>query len=96
MNKPASVEDIVCGVSRYLRLNPLASDTLGGITQWWLRSMTVIPEDLGRALALLEGAGLVTAMHAADGQVHYRRTALTASIDAELDRLTAGGGGKDA
>ena len=92
MNETDPVAEIVRALSRYLRLNPLASDTLEGITQWWLKSPNTSQADLLQALARMAQAGVVEASHAADGQVRYRRAALVASVDAQLDRFIAAPG----
>ena len=86
----ASVARLAGSVSWYLRLNPLASDTLEGIAQWWLSGQACSLDDLAGALRELERAGVIEAPHAADGQVRYRRTAPDAHSDAQLDRFIAG------
>lgn len=92
MNRCDSVDEIVRALSRYLRLNPLASDTLKGITQWWLSSHNFSPAALVCALERMEQAGVVESMRAADGQVRYRRAGLNAAVDAQLDRFISGMG----
>jgi hypothetical protein len=91
MNAPHSVEDIVRALARYLRMNPLASDSVEGIKPWWLPDMNVTTGDLERALTWLEREGVIQATHAVDGQVRWRRTALIAEVDARLDRIINGG-----
>jgi DNA-binding transcriptional ArsR family regulator len=90
MNANDPVEEIFRALSRYLRLNPLASDTLEGITQWWLTFDDYSEAQLRQALQRLVDAGVVEAVPAADGRVRYRRSALDASVDAQLDRFIAG------
>ena len=85
-----SVSDLLRAVSRYLRLNPLASDTVEGIRMWWLTGTPAATTDLEQALHQLARAGVVEATRAADGQVHYRRAAVDAAVDAKLDRIIAG------
>lgn len=92
MNVSDSVDEIVRALARYLRLNPLASDTLQGITQWWLSCHDFSPADLARALESMERAGVVESMQAADGQVRYRRSGLNAVVDAQLDQFISGMG----
>ena len=92
MNASDPVDEIVRALSRYLRQNPLASDTLEGITQWWLKSEDLSQADLLHALERMTQAGVVEATSAADGQVRYRRTALNTTVDAQLDRFIAGFG----
>lgn len=89
MNVSAPVARIVGVLSRYLRLNPLASDTLEGIAQWWLRTDDFSMSDLTSALDEMKQAGVIEVANAADGQVRYRRTALDARIDEQLDRFIA-------
>src|SRR5947209_1874389 len=91
MNTSDPVDEIVRALSRYLRLNPLASDALEGITQWWLESEELSQADLvACALQRMERAGVIEFTRAADGQVRYRRTALNARVDAQLDRFIGG------
>lgn len=90
MNANDPVEEIVRALSRYLRLNPLASDTLEGITQWWLTFDDFTEAELQQALQHLVEAGAVEPLHAADGRVRYRRRALSADVDAVLDAFIAG------
>ena len=90
MDVSASVARIAGVLSWYLRLNPLASDTLEGIAQWWLSRDAFTLADLAGALRQMERAGVIEATHAADGQVRYRRTAPDARSDAQLDRFIAG------
>lgn len=92
MNASDPVDEIVRALSRYLRLNPLASDTLEGITQWWLKSKDLSQAELLPALERMAQAGVVESTRAADGRVRYRRAALNATIDAQLDRFIAGDG----
>jgi hypothetical protein len=90
MDASASVARIASALSRYLRLNPLASDTVEGIAQWWLCADAFSPADLAGALRVMELATVIEAVHAADGQVRYRRTAPDARNDAQLDRFITG------
>jgi len=92
MNASDPVDEIVRALSRYLRLNPLAADTLEGITQWWLKAKDLSQADLVQALERMAQAGVVESIRAADGQVRFRRAALNASVDAQLDRFIAGSG----
>ena len=92
MNVSDSIDEIVHALSWYLRLNPLASDTQQGITQWWLSSHSFSQADLVRALERMEQAGVVESTRAADGQVRFRRAGLNAAVDAQLDRFISGMG----
>jgi len=86
------VDEIVRALSQYLRMNPLASDTLEGIAHWWLTAKDVAQADLVQALERMAHAGVVESTRAADGQVRFRRVALNATVDAQLDRFIAGSG----
>jgi hypothetical protein len=90
MNVSVSIAKIAGVLSWYLRVNPLASDTLEGIAQWWLPTDDFSLADLACALQQMEQSGVIEATHAADGQVRYRRAAQNAQVDAELDRFIAG------
>lgn len=92
MNASDPFDELVRALSRYLRLNPLASDTLEGISQWWLKSHDYSQADLQRALEHMARAGVVEATRAADGQIRWRRCALSAAVDAQLDLFIAGSG----
>jgi hypothetical protein len=87
MSESGPDTELVAQLARYLRANPLACDTLEGIAQWWLGADGAIAGELATALKTLERSGIVARSHAADGQVRYRRTGLTAAVDARLDRL---------
>jgi len=89
MNVASSVFRIVGNLSWYLRLNPLASDTLEGIARWWLKADDVSMSDLMNALEHMKQAGIIEATTAADGQVRYRRSGLNVGIDEKLDRFIA-------
>jgi hypothetical protein len=83
----ASAPDLVPELARYLRTNPLATDTKEGITQWWLGLQTSCVESVELALGALERAGLIVAVRAADGRVRYRRVSPDREIDERLDRV---------
>jgi hypothetical protein len=82
--------ELVPRLARYLRTNPLASDTEEGIGQWWLGIGPPELLKLPGALAWLVQAGIVSTVKAADGRVRYRRATIDAVTDARLDRLIAG------
>ncbi len=90
MNANDRIDEVVCALSRYLRLHPFASDTLEGIRQWWLTHDRFHESDLLQALERLRRVGIVESVRAADGRVRYRRTAPDARVDAQLDRFIAG------
>jgi hypothetical protein len=85
-----SIAMVVQRIAGYLRANPQAGDTTDGVAQWWLGRSTVSTELVEQALRWLESEGLLEAVRAADGRVHFRRASLEASIDARLDQLIAG------
>ncbi|MBN8712761.1 MAG: hypothetical protein J0H50_02135 [Xanthomonadales bacterium] len=76
-------------LAAYVRANPRAGDTSEGITQWWLGLPATTGNQVQRALASLQAAGLIEAVGALDGHVRYRRPALDAQADAELDCFIA-------
>lgn len=86
---PAAVSHVACRLARYLRANPLAGDTKEGIAQWWLGFASVPVDVVERALALLQEAGVLETVRAADGRVRYRRVSADAEGDARLDRFIA-------
>jgi Fe2+ or Zn2+ uptake regulation protein len=77
--------DVVCALARYLRANPLACDSLEGISRWWLAAHPVTPEELMRALNWMKEQGLVEEIVAADGRLRYRRRAPEAMLDAAIE-----------
>lgn len=87
MNGTRQVDEIVSALSRHLRISPLACDTPEGIAQWWLPEASPDRRLLVQALDRLVLAGVLEEVHAADGRVRYRRVALSAAVDAELDRF---------
>ncbi len=90
---PQTVSEVVSHLAAYWRTNPLAGDATEGITQWWLGLSLASTELVERALRWMVSDGLLVAVAAADGRVHYRRVSLDASIDARLERLVAGPSG---
>ncbi|MFC4527101.1 hypothetical protein ISN76_10385 [Dyella halodurans] len=86
---PGAVSHAACRLARYLRANPLAGDTKEGIAQWWLGFASVSVDVVGRAIALLQEAGVLETVRAADGHVRYRRVSIDAEGDARLDRFIA-------
>jgi len=76
---------VVCALARYLRANPLACDSLEGISRWWLVAHPVTPEELVQALGWMKQQGLVEELVAADGRLRYRRRAPEAMFDAAID-----------
>jgi len=70
-------------LARYMRANPLASDTADSICRWWLDGDSARMDGLMQALQLMQRQRLVEAVVAADGRLRYRRI----GTDAEFDRL---------
>jgi len=79
-------------LSRYLRDNPHACDTVEGIARWWLGPDAVLDTaTLEAALRWLETYRLIEPLRAADGRVRYRRTDTGAAADTKLDLLAQTG-----
>ena len=87
--EPESESALVRRLACYVRANPRAGDTREGITQWWLGLPAASNNQVERALASLQAAGLMEAVGALDGQVRYRRVALDAQADVQLDSFIA-------
>lgn len=87
--EPESESALIRRLACYVRANPLAGDTREGITQWWLDLPAASSNWVELALAALQEAGLMEAVTALDGQVRYRRVALDARADAQLDCFIA-------
>ena len=87
MSQNASKRELIARLARYLRANPLASDTREGIARWWVGADGVDPAMLDDALAWLVADGVVECMYAADGRVRYRRVTFGGVSDARLDVL---------
>lgn len=87
MHSADDIQTLVCGLSRYLRANPLACDTCEGIKRWWLDTTPAVADSrLLIALDWMVKQGLMERLVAADGRVRYRRTA-RADADALLRLL---------
>jgi hypothetical protein len=91
---PHTVSEVVRRLAAYWRTNPLAGDAKEGITQWWLGLSPASIDLVERALRWMVSKGLLEAVAAADGRVHYRRVSLDAALDAHLDRLIASPSGE--
>lgn len=87
MTDSDAVNTILIELSRYMRLNPLACDTIEGITAWWLNAPDAKEADVLQALDLLQRGGLLQSHRAADGRIRYRRADRTADIEELLARL---------
>ena len=87
MSQNASKCELIKRIARYLRINPLASDTREGIARWWVAADGVDLAILDEALAWLVADGVVESVNAADGRVRYRRVTPSALNDARLDEL---------
>ncbi|MGH7619531.1 MAG: hypothetical protein ACREPM_20135 [Gemmatimonadaceae bacterium] len=74
MPDDAATTKLVRRLSRYLRDNPLASDTPEGIARWWLQMDWVTNgRHLDEAIARLMSSGCVEGVRGPDGRVRYRR-----------------------
>lgn len=60
-------------ILRHLRQNPDASDTVEGITKWWLAG-AYSTHDVRAGLAELVAAGLVTERRGENSHIHYRKS----------------------
>jgi hypothetical protein len=71
---------------RYWRSNPLACDTLEGISQWWLPAgHGATLHEVHAALTSLEERALVEKIVGADGTTHFRLRAEVATRPYLLD-----------
>lgn len=87
MRESAAVITLAEELSRYLRLNPFACDTIEGISAWWLSTRDTNDADLFRALDWLKHGGIIESHDAADGRRRYRRADPVADIDAQMEQL---------
>ena len=78
MNKVFSVnekqEKIAKRILDYLRKNPDASDTLEGITRWWLESERIdrAVDDVSEAINVLLKQGLLKKFERSDGNLMFK------------------------
>ena len=85
MRNNPGIFDVVCALALYLRANPLACDSLEGISRWWLASQVVTPDELEQALGWMRERGLIEELVAADGRLRYRRCGREAMLQAAID-----------
>jgi hypothetical protein len=66
--------DISQEIAEYLRSHPEASDTLEGITEWWLLSQRIYSETkkVQEAVAILIEKGRLVAIKGKDSKIRYR------------------------
>ncbi len=82
------ITSIVKQLSGYWRDHPEASDTAHGILQWWLAPPAKPPQNLLQAaLDWMLACGVVDALHAADGRIHFRRHHAKDGLDARIDAM---------
>jgi hypothetical protein len=75
-NDTLSLRWIVRALAAHWRTNPAASDSAEGIRRWWFPTeKAVAADELGVALAWMQGRALIEALSAADRRVRYRRIA---------------------
>ena len=73
MSADPEFASIVMRLSAYLAMHPQASDTVEGISAWWLAPLRPSsPAAVESALRWMIDRGAVAAISAADGRVHYR------------------------
>jgi len=74
----ARIGSIADQIRAYLGAHPRATDTLEGITGWWLpqQETSVSPDLVQGALDYLEAQGEVVRTRSADGQMLYSSHAL--------------------
>ena len=82
-----SVRKLVYELCLHLRMNPLASDSIEGISAWWLQTRDSEEADLLQALEWLQRGGVIESQSAADGRIRYRRQDPFSDIEAEVERL---------
>jgi hypothetical protein len=67
-------KDISQEILEYLRKHPEASDTLEGITEWWVLSQR-IQDDVKKvqeAVSILVGQGWLVEIKGSDSRIRYR------------------------
>jgi hypothetical protein len=70
----AQMERVIAALVAYLDKHPTASDTLEGISRWWLpEAVSHSRTDVERALERLCAQGKIEKCSKADGQIHFRR-----------------------
>lgn len=76
MSNDMRVEQIAAAIEHYLRHNPSAADSVTGIAQWWLPSvgMEGAPEEVERALLLLQARSVMEGVQVGDRQRFWRAT----------------------
>jgi len=93
--KPSDADPVTAAqraIARYLRDNPLASDTAEGIHRWWLCDTQFTPATVQQALDELGQQGVLARQPAADGHQRYRLAMPASALDAFMSSM---GGGAD-
>jgi hypothetical protein len=88
LDTAAVISASIRAVARYVRANPLGSDTPEGIARWWLDDETLPIAHVKSALDWMTEHRLLEVVTAADGRLRYRRIASDAQLDAALELLT--------
>lgn len=88
MSGEPEVVTLVKRLSHHLLLNRRASDTAEGIASWWLASTPPPhPRALEAALHWMVDCGVLVAVNAADGRIHYRCRHDIDDLELRLDAL---------
>jgi hypothetical protein len=68
-----SMQTIVAAIRQYLETHPKASDTIDGVSRWWLPAQNVVasPDGVRAALEWLVEAGEVAKRRMPNGQTVY-------------------------
>ena len=76
-------------LSRYLRANARACDTVDGIARWWMPAgFNVSETEVLLLLDELREKGLMTRFSTLEGRWLYRRSSIDARSDHELECMT--------
>ena len=91
MSADPEVATIVMRLSAYLVEHPQASDTVEGISAWWLPPLRPSsPGAIEAALKWMVDCGAVAAVTAAAGRVHYRCRHDIDDLEVRLRALSLG------
>jgi hypothetical protein len=88
MSGEPEVVTLVKRLSNHLLQHRRASDTAEGIASWWIASIPPPnPDALDAALQWMVDCGVLAAVGAADGRVHYRCRRDIDDLELRLDAL---------
>ncbi len=88
MSEEPEVVSLVKRLSSHLLQHRRASDTAEGIASWWIASSPPpSPGALDAALRWMVDCGVLVALGAADGRVHYRCRQDVDDLELRLDAL---------